>query len=71
MPLPRDLPCGGGFQEPLDGGKSLLAGRADFDRDCKLCKNGREGSWLGGQTATQRFGLPSSAPALLPFLLPN
>ena len=38
MPLPRDLPCRGAFQEPFDGGKSLLAGRADFDRDCELGK---------------------------------
>jgi hypothetical protein len=36
MPSPRDLLCGGGFQEKLNCDPSLFSGRAGFDRDCKL-----------------------------------
>ncbi|MGA6969457.1 MAG: hypothetical protein WBZ51_38270, partial [Xanthobacteraceae bacterium] len=43
MPSRRELLCGGGFQKKLDGVPSLLAGRAGFDRDCKLGKMVGEG----------------------------
>jgi hypothetical protein len=36
MPSRRDLPCGFAFQEPLDGGKCLLAGGTGFDLQCEL-----------------------------------
>jgi hypothetical protein len=38
MPSRRDLLCGGASQKRLDRFKSLLLGRADFDRDCQFGK---------------------------------
>ena len=36
MPSRRDLLCGGGFQEKLDGVPSLPAGGTGFDLQCEL-----------------------------------
>ena len=47
MPSRRDLLCGGASQKRLDRFKSLLLGRAGFDRDCQLGKMVGEGHAWG------------------------
>ena len=71
MPFPRDLPCNGAFQKHLDRFKSLLLGRADFDRDCKLSKMVVEGHGRASRLLPNVLGCRQASPALLPFLLPN